>query len=196
MKRVYIFWWNGPDVLNEKEGKWPQFKVDGCEVANEVETELKKPVAVETVVLLNKSVVDMKVENIISCKRYNSFDKLIQMTALVLKFVCLLRRKETEKELKNMDLEEARCLWQKEIQKSVKYYKKFEKGNDSVHVFEDEKGVLRVGGHIDNSSLSFDSKFPVLLPKDQHFTELYIWHCHKVVRHNGMKETLTELRSK
>ena len=62
--------------------------------------------------------------------------------------------------------------------------------------FEDEKGVLRVGGRIDNSSLSFDSKFPALLPKDHHFTELYIWHCHKVVRHNGMKETLTELRSK
>ena len=66
---------------------------------------------------------------------------------------------------------------------------------ESLGVFTDEKGVLRCKGRIQNSSLSYATKFPVLLPRTHHFTRLVIQRCHESVKHNGLRETLTELRA-
>ena len=37
-------------------------------------------------------------------------------------------------------------------------------------------------------------KFPLLLPKDSHFTELIVLETHARVLHNGVRDTLAELR--
>ena len=44
--------------------------------------------------------------------------------------------------------------------------------------------------------LPFDTRFPIFLPSDNHLTALIIEECHRKVLHNGIKETLTELRSR
>ena len=43
--------------------------------------------------------------------------------------------------------------------------------------------------------LPFDARFPIFLPSDNRLTTLIIEECHHKVLHNGVKETLTELRS-
>ena len=43
--------------------------------------------------------------------------------------------------------------------------------------------------------MDFGSRYPVILPREGHFAELIIDQCHKIVKHNGVKDTLTELRS-
>lgn len=40
------------------------------------------------------------------------------------------------------------------------------------------------------------SKFPILLTREHWYTRLVIAKAHKRVLHNGIKETLTEIRSK
>ena len=66
----------------------------------------------------------------------------------------------------------------------------------SLQLFKDDDGQLRCRGRLDNSPLPYESKFPVLLPSDHHFTKLIILRCHYEVLHNGVGETLTQLRSR
>ena len=54
---------------------------------------------------------------------------------------------------------------------------------------------LRSVGRIHNASLPHDAKFPILLPKNSHFTNLIIRASHEKVTHNGVRDTLTELRT-
>ncbi|XP_065356116.1 uncharacterized protein LOC135950508 [Calliphora vicina] len=54
--------------------------------------------------------------------------------------------------------------------------------------------ILRVGGRLANASLSFNTKFPALLPKDHRFTTLYIKHLHLKHLHAGPKALLGILR--
>ncbi|XP_068734503.1 uncharacterized protein [Montipora capricornis] len=44
-------------------------------------------------------------------------------------------------------------------------------------------------------SIPFNARFPIFLPRSSHFTNLVINECHLKVLHNGVRETLTELRS-
>ncbi len=65
-----------------------------------------------------------------------------------------------------------------------------------LSLFEDDGGILRCRGRIENASnLSYSTKHPVILPGDHHLTFLYILRAHARVFHNGVKETLAELRS-
>ena len=63
-------------------------------------------------------------------------------------------------------------------------------------LFKDEKGIIRCRGRLGNSQASYDTKFPALLSRNHHVTSLIIRYCHERVMHNGLKETLTEVRSR
>ena len=45
-------------------------------------------------------------------------------------------------------------------------------------------------------TVSYSMKFPILLPSDHHLTKLYVLNAHVRVLHDGVKATLTELRSR
>ncbi|CAB4038837.1 Hypothetical predicted protein [Paramuricea clavata] len=57
---------------------------------------------------------------IINCNNFSSFRRLIRVTARVLKFTKILKRKCKSKELTTDDVKEAELLWIKEIQTSLK----------------------------------------------------------------------------
>ena len=82
-------------------------------------------------------------------------------------------------------------LWHKKVQLHLP------ENNESSGVFEDENGVLRYKGQIKKSTLPYSTKFPKVLPRKHRFTELVpvIFHSHGTVKHNGIRETLTEVRS-
>ena len=83
----------------------------------------------------------------------------------------------------------------KEAQRSFKNDKQFSDLKKNLRVFFDSSGILRVGGRIDNAPLPYDTKHPMLLPREHHLTKLIVLKSHETVKHNGVKETLTELRS-
>ncbi|XP_046466690.1 uncharacterized protein [Neodiprion pinetum] len=58
----------------------------------------------------------------------------------------------------------------------------------------DEDGVIRVGGHLNHSSLSYNQKHPIILPKNHKITELIIRKEHISGLHAGTQATLYNLR--
>ena len=45
--------------------------------------------------------------------------------------------------------------------------------------FIDDQGLIRVGGRLENSTLPFDVKHPIILPRCSHVTEPIIDHFHE-----------------
>lgn len=118
----------------------------------------------------------------------------------VLRFVPNLKRKKEKKELADEDLkqeeiERARELWIKEVQGSVLDDENFDQVKVSLSLYKDDKEILGCGGRLKNAPIPFNVCFPIFLPRSSHFTNLVINECHLKVLHNGVRETLTELRS-
>ena len=64
----------------------------------------------------------------------------------------------------------------------------------SPYVHDD--GISRVGGRLNQTSLAYDLKHPILLPKDSQFTELLIRQHHQQVGHSGASHTWSCLRQR
>ncbi|XP_050423619.1 uncharacterized protein LOC126835225 [Adelges cooleyi] len=62
--------------------------------------------------------------------------------------------------------------------------------------FLDAYGIIRVGGRLRYSSLSYDQKHPILLPKAAYLTTLLIRHYHLSFLHGGPKLVLAMLSRK
>ncbi|XP_028404109.1 uncharacterized protein LOC114526789 [Dendronephthya gigantea] len=60
--------------------------------------------------------------------------------------------------------------------------------------FLDQEDILRVGGRLHHSDLSFAERHPILLPKNHNVTKLIIRHYHQRVHHQGRVITQGEIR--
>ena len=61
--------------------------------------------------------------------------------------------------------------------------------------FIDDDGILRVGGRLRRSDISFESKHPAILPQT-HLTKLIVSQCHADVAHGGRGMTINCLRER
>lgn len=145
------------------------------------------------------------IEAIIDCKRYGSKIKLLRVTAWVRRFIYILRsqKKPAVVELNAVELQEAEKIWVNGIQRNrfqeeTLYLQRKSKKETllarQLNIFLDKDRTIRCRGRIEHSSLSMSAKNPMLLPTKHYFTELVISECHKVVHHNGVKETLNAIR--
>ena len=124
----------------------------------------------------------------------------MRVTALASRFVSNLKRKRSgaEPRLDALSLEEisdAKVRWCQHIQLSSYTTTHLAQLKTSLGLFTDDNGVLRCKGRIGNAPIPYDARFPIILPRHSHFTRLIILDCHRRVMHNGVKDTLTELRS-
>jgi len=85
--------------------------------------------------------------------------------------------------------------WVKEAQKSLKEDKSFNVWHKQLGLFLAE-GVWQCRGRIGNADLPCTTKYPILLSKEHYLATLIVLDAHNRVMHNGVKETLTEVRSK
>ena len=188
-------WWEGPEFLCQEEEFWPKF--EGTQPSEE---NIERSIVHENSnTLMTTNLPIQNLNAIISCEKFSSFDKLIRITALVLRFVNRLKRKvsteDSQELISSQDISEAKTYWHKEAQKAFVNDNKFEETKKVLRVFTDEKGVIRVKGRIDEAPLPYETKYPVLLPKRHHFTHLVVYKSHSVVKHNGVRETLMQVRS-
>ena len=134
---------------------------------------------------------------VVKCEDFSSFYRLIRVTALVLKFCRCMRTKirpETAESLieDNVKAEE---LWILESQRALVGHKNFRQWKRQFCLFQDERGVWRCRGRIQNAALPYDTKHPILLLREHHLTALLVMRAHERVLHNRVKETLTEMRA-
>lgn len=141
-----------------------------------------------------------QIGKIINCEDYSSFHKLLRITALVMKFIRVLKdiRASNEEQpstsCPSLDADRARALWAREIQARLPSNPQFSSWKHQFGLFLDDSQVWRCKGRLSNSTLPVYTKYPILLDKNHYLTHLIVQDAHKRVFHNGVKETLTEVR--
>ena len=143
---------------------------------------------------------------IMNCDKYNSKSKLLRVTALVLRAVRKMKRMEgsvKDKELTADNLKEAEKLWLKSIQllsfpKEIRRLNSSHKNSNQLinqlDLFLDANKIIRCQGRLEHSTISTETKEPILLPSKHRFTKLVIKEEHTQVHHNGVKSTLNGVR--
>lgn len=197
-------WWMGPTWLKYPEQQWPVFKIPPESRTSEVDSEMKGNKVMFEANLLSRE--DLSRENLqlpdlsdIDECRYSSLLKLSRVTAWVLRFVTKLKKGESYSgPLTVKELQKARLAWDLYIQS--KCYPDLIRGNkgnlrNQLNLQQDDYGLLRCHGRYGNAtSLSQATKYPKLLPKDEHYTTLIVEDCHKRVFHAGVSQTLAQIR--
>ena len=198
-------WWNGPSFLQSMESEWP---VGRCEESNDaISAELCK-VTTEVSFTLLSVANDAKINQLIDCQRFSNYLSLLRTTAFVLRFVqvCYKRSKQnySNTELSATELNKAKEYWIKSIQgqsfkEEITFLMKANKPM-SIRVKQFglflDQGILKCYGRINNSTLTENSKCPILLTQRHPFIDLLIKHFHVLVKHSGVSDTLTTLRGK
>ena len=61
--------------------------------------------------------------------------------------------------------------------------------------FMDDKGIMRVGGRLENANLPYSQKHPVILPSSNFLTSLIVHDVHMKTLHGGQQLMMATLRS-
>ena len=156
--------------------------------------------------------------------RFSTFSRLRRITAWVLIFyknVCkrVQERKQMEQEasenrgklmngishlsLSKQELEDAENCIVKSVQQA--YFKedvilvsegKPVKRNSKLRKLDPmmTNGILRIGGRLSRSDLAYDTKHPIIMPKESHVSLLLLEHAHKSTGHLGRNAMIANSR--
>ncbi len=193
---VNHLWLNGPDWLYTCPGRLSDEESDEIATAPvECAQEMKSKRTTHS--LLAPDGDGIHLGQVIQCETFSSLHRLLRVTAIVLKFVRILRRavSSTDSAETMSDIDRARLSWIRESQAQLSKDGKFPVWTRQFGLFLDSSRVWRCGGRMSNSDLPVAAQNPILLSKEHHLTSLIVLDAHRRVLHNGVRETLTELRS-
>ncbi|XP_006811861.1 uncharacterized protein LOC100373153 [Saccoglossus kowalevskii] len=197
-------WWNGPPWLSQ--GDWPisdlyDSAVHHISTADTSEGELEHTPQSDTP-------TETGIQHMVDAIRYSSQNKLLRVTALVLRFISNTRhRNQTLKNgyLTAEEIQRAEHVWIKDIQQAAFYepikslqHQQTKSGwlVKQLKLFIDERGLLHCGGRLHNAPLRTDTKFPILLPNNHRYTDLLILNAHASVLHARVQSTVTHIRQR
>eukprot|EP00794_Sanderia_malayensis_P016165 gene16165-biopygen13734 len=186
-------WWQGPEWLRRGKESWPKGLL--LQDTSVVMSERKKNANV-LVTLGSKA----GVSEVVKIDRHSTLSKLLRVTAYVQRFIANLRELKAGRRpklgaLEVEEMERAERLWIKDAQDSLRGSDEFEKLSVQLGV-RNEDELLVCKGRLGNADFEYRRKHPILLPKQNAFTDLVIYDCHARVHHNKLRSTLTELRGR
>ena len=112
-----------------------------------------------------------KLTQIMECQHYSSIQKLLGVTAYVLRFVNNLKSRIKDQAhcfsatLTAGEISPAESLWIQEAQSHLVEDPNFEVWKRQLELFCDPHDLWRCGGRISNADISYSAKHPVLLPR-------------------------------
>ncbi|XP_011858514.1 PREDICTED: uncharacterized protein LOC105556056 [Vollenhovia emeryi] len=162
-------WLTGPPWLIKGESEWPDEIIPAVEI-----TELKKNVCLIT------TTYDVEILN-----RYSSYSKLLRVVAYCLRF----RRITIGAKALSAGSQFVNELKELRLKGSIS------KGK-VVNPFLDDDGLIRVGGRLQRSNLTFNQKHPILLPSRHRLTDNIIREVHEAHHHTGIQTTLSIIRQR
>lgn len=191
-------WWTGPPFLKTDTSDWPDN--NNYSIPFNQLPELKKKVVILQTTINENHYIFMK---------FSSLLKLRRVTALCIRFFNNLKNKKNKLDLQTghisvSELNDANesliKLAQKEsfnselnlLNKNGNLNKKHKLS--SLAPFIDTKGIMRVGGRLKNTYLSYEVKHPVLLYSNHPFTKLIFDYKHKQLLHPGPQLLLASIR--
>ena len=139
-------------------------------------------------------VVESKgIGEVLDCSKFSSLDKLFRITSYLLKFIFNLQTKQkNSNDYRSGDLSTDEIViskehWLKYEQLFIANSDKYDKVKNSLRLYYDKKGILRLNTRISNvENFNFDKKFRILLRSDSHFTQLVIHEVHEEHYHGGI----------
>ncbi|KAJ8973698.1 hypothetical protein NQ317_000750 [Molorchus minor] len=184
----HTLWWNGPPWLVLARDEWPKSLqnvtvTDNSDVLQEEKhTVLSVSVEQDNILALMEQFSSLpKIQRIVSyCKRiaYNYLNPLNPRIGII----------------SPVELQESLFFLIKKVQKTefsdiiskLQHNRLLPKEYRKLALFIDGNDIIRVGGRLRNSQLSFDEKHPALLPRSHRLTELLIYHVHNENLHPGL----------
>ncbi|XP_065902510.1 uncharacterized protein [Dysidea avara] len=153
---------------------------------------------------------DLGLHCVISTDRYSSLNKLLRVSAYVIRFVGNLKVQPQRRQFGPVTAEELHMVnlkWVKDTQQAI-YWKEVNNLQlimkqprtprvllvRQLRLFLDTDGLLRCGGHIHNAPVNETTKFPYLLPPRHSLSKLVIVDIHVRLCRSGTTATLTALR--
>lgn len=194
-------WFNGPCWLTNKTKSDVECSVEEDEVPQDCIAEMKQNEQ-HKYQSMHTLLVQGNVSTVIQCEKYSSLSKLLRVTSYVFKFVSKLQAKVSRSAyvpstgLSSGDIINAEAYWIKSAQILLLQDRRIDNWKIQFGMYTDSHGIWRCKGRLDKADLAGCESHPVLLPTNHHFTALVVKHCHERVKHAGVKETLTELRSR
>ncbi|XP_055613814.1 uncharacterized protein LOC129760233 [Uranotaenia lowii] len=190
-------WYNAPEFLYDEEEEWPK----DCSIP-ETNEEIK-PTWINTHIL-NEPEID--------ATRFSKWERLLRTMAYVFLFIGprpLAQKIITSENLRNAET----TLWkiaQAEFSDEVAvliHNQNATEGNKRklptssqlarYDAFLDTAGVLRINGRTEAADwLSYDSKFPIILPKNHRITMLLLDWYHRRHQHANHETVVNEVRQK
>ncbi|XP_062541022.1 uncharacterized protein LOC134209057 [Armigeres subalbatus] len=138
--------------------------------------------------------------------RYSSFQRLVRITALLLRFKNQCQRKFAPSPntfVSVHELEQAKEVLSRVAQQEVftEELKDLAKNRPVskrsplrlLHPFLDENSLIRLRGRLDHSSEKYQTKHPIILPKHHPLTYLITEYYHKLCMHSGPRMTLASM---
>ncbi|GFW74204.1 integrase catalytic domain-containing protein [Trichonephila clavipes] len=187
------YWWKGPDWINNdlKEELASAKILTTCKV--------------EADSVLNSIPLVVKSNPLEPISKFSNFTKLIRVIALCKRFINNCKSGSMVKGQLKSEVESAHKFLVKTIQQAeysqeishLKYHKPIPRSSKliSLNIFLDEDEILRIGGRLTKQpTLSFDQKFPIIIPKHHPITTLVIRQFHLRGFHSGTQMTLSLIR--
>ena len=143
LQRQQEHWFHGPGWLSQEIPKWPIRMANEVEMSDELKlkmsNEIKKNAEKEEIACLIKD--ERCIEDVIDPTRYNTFTKLIRVTAWCLRFLEKCKgNKDLDEEITTEELNRAKVIWLRHLQSKVKREHTYEKMVESLGVQEDKEG--------------------------------------------------------
>ncbi|XP_055910886.1 uncharacterized protein LOC129945251 [Eupeodes corollae] len=190
-------WWNGPHWLLKPQLIWPRSK---REPVDESILELKK------VQLFNNQVVQDFEEDL---AKFSNWHKVLCVVAYIERFYhSFIKRGNKKYSSPELSYEESNLAKQTLIVLTQKKYFQKEycdlvQGKQlaskswlgKFNPIIDDKGVMRANGRLALSTLSYNEKFPILLPSKCLFVQLYVQYVHELSLHGEIQLMMRMIRS-
>ncbi|CAA9998760.1 unnamed protein product [Nesidiocoris tenuis] len=192
-------WWSGPTWFSLPPDSWPVKRIRP-DIEDQVVAQERRLKSPDPCVTLVQSSIDQ-----FECT-FSNYSKLRRTVAWSLRFIHNSSNPAnkrsgplTAKELQESELRLVRRAQQQYLSSlifDVKLPKPKNRITKSLGLFIDSDNTLRVGGRLSNSTLSFQSQHPALLPQEAHLTRLIISSAHDQLLHVGPRTTLAWLRQR
>lgn len=211
-------WWNGPEWLKRDESEWPKpSRAPSAEESLVIQKEIR-PLKVAVVTTDN-----WLLDTFESISRLNLVTAFVFRFVNNLKAAVELRkagnpptkppiRQQAEnvmehvKPVHRIELNQAEAFWIKQTQSSAyaEELKFLREGKTiprkskliALAPFIDNDGIIRVGGRLSNAMMSYDEKYPIIIPGNSQLGKKLIIQTHLCQLHGGVQVVTRQLRDK
>ncbi|GFS91631.1 integrase catalytic domain-containing protein [Trichonephila clavipes] len=163
-------WWQGPPWLRLETSSWPKAESSCDEASDEVKAEQKSVSIFNLFTHTSNDVIHGLFEH------YSSLTKVIRIFAYCQRFIKNCKKIASQ----------GSSISSSHINTTSLTFSETKTAEETIiRWVQDEHGLVRVGGRLQNSQLPFNSKHPIILPSQHSISELLIKEQHIAHLHAG-----------